>query len=199
MRDGWVGRRFGFSARQKHLLLQLRAEADETEQKIIPFLKILFGTPLKTDFLRRRGRRTAEGSSSRIEKIKFLLLIFQNRFEQRSVIATKRNIANFLRKIEARSASLPLGFAFHNSFYNKELNQMAFQNLKRLFCSASDGSEWQSHPQRIFNYLRVKNSLSFNFFHFCRRQMTKQVFKSHALYPDEVGRPKATNNYEVKL
>ena len=56
---GWVGRRFGFSARQKHLLLWLRAEADETEQKINPFLKNLFGAPLKTDFLRGRGRKDA--------------------------------------------------------------------------------------------------------------------------------------------
>ena len=119
-------------------------------------------------------------------------MIFQNRFALRLITATKRNLANFWRKIGARSASLPLGFAFHNSFYNKELNQMAFQNLKRVFCPAGDGSGWRSRHSKNTPLRNILKCFCFPIFSACCYAALRSQFFSPALFPPKAEWPKAT-------
>jgi len=131
----------------------------------------------------------------------------QNRFEHRSVIATKCNFHQFEESLIDRSASLTLGSARKFPYFERSkkqgscrrqgsyisvLNQRGGQNQKLPFCSGEGGSWAQSAQSKSHLIKLIKNlmnAFAFQFFPpLAEGKRTKQVFKNPAL-----SAPKATS------
>jgi len=135
----------------------------------------------------QRGRRRAGSGPIRAQNSA------QNRFEHRSVSATRCDIRQLEESLFARSASLTLGSA-RKFPYISGLNQRGGQNQKLPFCSGEGGSWWRSHQSKSHLIENLLNAFALQFFPpLAEGKRTKQVFKNPVLYTaPKSQRPKAT-------